>query len=145
MSVYPPEISAERPQATAAEIAAERRALIAKRLAIGAVAVTLIVILCSVAGGVWLIRSSQVHNSPKVEATNESAQRIEDTADRIEECTTPGMDCYERGQQQLKDTVAGLNRYGLVVASCSSGSVAITVEELNRCVLARLNPPRRSD
>lgn len=138
MSVeYPPHLQhAGSRTLTQAEEATLRRALWLKRVLVALCVAVLVLVLAVVSVTVLLIRSSQLNNTGIIDETKRGTARIED-------CTTPGRDCYDRGQRQLADTVAGLNRYGIIVASCSSGPAEKTVEEITECVLQRLPDRRR--
>lgn len=128
---YPPEFSDQRTHSTDREMAAMRRALIAKRIAIGLACLSVLTLLVAAAVGVLLIRGTQQTNTPKIDSSAETLKIIEG-------CTTPGRACYERGQTQLKDVVGQLNQYGIFVAACASGPVARTDDEITRCVVAKL-------
>lgn len=135
MSVnYPPDFNKDRHQVSVEEETALRRALWLKRAVVALCAA--VVVLCAATAAVTsvVIRMSQVDNSDVLEQTKRGTTRIED-------CTTPGRDCYERGQSQLKDTVAGLNRYGVFVAACASGPYVRSDDEITRCVVDKLRGP----
>lgn len=60
----------------------------------------------------------------------------------IRSCTTPGQDCFERGQRQTADAVADINRVAIFAAACADKPRRQTVEQIQSCVIARLS---RSD
>ena len=136
MSVeYPPHLRKPRNLLTENDASALRRALWLKRAVVGlSLAVVLLCIATSTVT-VLVIRMSQTSGTDLIEQTKRGTSRIED-------CTTPGRECYERGQSQLKDTVAGLNRYGILVAACASGPYVRSDDEITQCVVAKLRKER---
>lgn len=62
----------------------------------------------------------------------------EATLDRIVECTTPGRECYDRGQEQTSAAVGDINRISVLAAACADRPRAQSVEQIQACVIARL-------
>ena len=145
MSVeYPPHLQAPGHRVLSeADAATLRRALWLKRVLVALCVAVLVLVLAVVSVTVLLMRASQVDNTGTLEAAKSAAEAAKRGTQRIEDCTTPERPCFDRGQHQLADTVAGLNRYGIIVASCSSGPSEKTVEEITECVLQRLPDRRR--
>lgn len=81
------------------------------------------------------IRDTQETNSPLILNTNR-------TLAIIEGCTTPGRDCYERGQKQLRSAITDINRVSVIAAACASGPSEVSVEDIQSCVIARLATKR---
>ncbi len=78
------------------------------------------------------IRDTQETNSPLIASTNRTLKIIRD-------CTTPGRECYERGQQQLKGAITDINRVSIIAAACASGPREVSVTEIQACVIRRLS------
>lgn len=131
------------------EIRKTTRALIWKRVAIGSLVLFALVVISGMVYTVYVIRQQQLANTPITESTNTAAlqakQAAEDakrSADRIEDCTTPGRACYERGQKQLAGAVGSVNKLALIATSCAVqieklGQVsteAVTYQLISRCV-----------
>jgi hypothetical protein len=100
----------------------------------------------AVVTGVYLIdavRDTQVSNTKRAEtdrardeqtaATAEAAARA---AQRIEDCTTPGRECFQASQERLGRTVGTINRYAIAAAYCADRPGTQTVRELERCIAA---------
>jgi hypothetical protein len=77
------------------------------------------------------IRDQQETNSPLIKNSNQ-------TLEIIQGCTTPGRDCYERGQTQLRSAITDINRVSVIAASCASGPRKVTVQDIQACVISRL-------
>lgn len=60
------------------------------------------------------------------------------TGVRIEDCTTPGRECFERGQKQTAAAVASINRVAILAAACADKPHRQTVEQIQACVIAEL-------
>ena len=56
----------------------------------------------------------------------------------IRSCTTPGQECFERGQRQTADAVADINRVAIIAAACADKPRRQSVEQIQSCVIARL-------
>lgn len=64
------------------------------------------------------------------------------TGDRIESCTTPGGECYQRGQQQTGRAIGQLISAQESIAECEKSTS--TAVELRSCVAAKLATPSPS-
>jgi hypothetical protein len=60
------------------------------------------------------------------------------TSARIVDCTSPGRDCFERGQKQTAEAVASINRVAVLAAACADKPRRQTVEQIQACVIAEL-------
>jgi len=56
----------------------------------------------------------------------------------IRSCTSPGQECFERGQRQTATAVADINRVAIFAAACADRPAQQTVEQIQSCVIARL-------
>src|SRR5687768_2982983 len=119
-------------------------------LATGILAVGAIFLGLKVLDLTTALRETQLTNTAKVEQdrirdarTAATAADAARAAKRIEECTTPGRDCFEDGQRRLRGTVASINDYALAAAYCADRPDAQTVVELEVCIRARIVDARR--
>lgn len=62
----------------------------------------------------------------------------ERTLDRVTECTTPGRECYERGQERTASAVADINRAAVYAAACADREGVQGVDEIYACVVRQL-------
>lgn len=95
-------------------------------------------------------RSTQVANT---ERSNLDRQRDERTAEtaadaaraaaRIEDCTSPGRQCFEDAQKRLGRTVGTINRYALAAAYCADQVGEQTIDELQRCIIDQITAQNR--
>lgn len=124
------------------EVRKSTRALMWKRVAIGALVLVTLIVVTGMGYTVYAIRQQQVTATPLIKSTATAAQEAKRSADRIENCTTPGLSCYDRGQKQLAGAVGSVNRIALIATSCavqveSSGRVsteAATYDLISQCV-----------
>lgn len=82
------------------------------------------------------ISALQNTNARKIDASEQSLALIKS-------CTTPGMDCYERGQRQSAKAVGDINKVIILAAACASGlpdgvTVAERQDLISTCVIDRL-------
>lgn len=82
------------------------------------------------------IRDSQVTNTRTLD-NSERTLRI------IEDCTTPGQPCYERGVRRTANAVGDIQRVIVLAAACSVGldpsrSVVERQSAIQACVIERL-------
>lgn len=68
----------------------------------------------------------------------EQNQRNDETLALIKDCTQPDGECFKRGQRRTAAAVGDINRVVILAASCASGPVKKSVEEIQSCVIARL-------
>jgi hypothetical protein len=57
---------------------------------------------------------------------------------RVTSCTTPGGDCYQRGQSNTGAAVATINKVVILTASCATHHPEYTTVELTGCVTRHL-------
>ena len=109
------------------------RAVVVFVIGMGATALLLLLVFAIVTSATKSteIRDQQQENSPLIENTDA-------TLERIQNCTTPGRPCYERGQRQLADAVGNVNRVVVLAAACASGPVTRTEADIQACVVERL-------
>lgn len=102
---------------------------------VGALFVGVLVVLLS-------IRVTQVDRGDDVSDTLRAAEAAEAGTDRIEDCTTPGRDCYERGQAQTAQAVANITRLSAYAATFAAACADLpgrqSVDEIERCVFEKL-------
>lgn len=142
MSAEPPYRPSEPSDA---EERARRRALIFRRLTIGAVALTLVVMLAVAVYTVVVIRQTQKVNAPKVTRQGEQLALVKKIAERVESCTTPGEKCSRENQQQTAKIMAALDtggkRNAAAASSCAARIPHPTFQRVYRCTLATLSRP----
>jgi hypothetical protein len=56
----------------------------------------------------------------------------------IEDCTTPGRDCFDENQKRTGEAVSSINEVVLYAAYCADQPGATTPEEIEQCVLNQL-------
>jgi hypothetical protein len=93
------------------------------------------------------VRDTQVTNTDRAAADRKRDEQTADlaadaarTADRIEDCTTPGRPCFEDQVKRTGDAVAGINQgtLAVIVAALSCQADGITEERaLARCTARR--------
>lgn len=54
------------------------------------------------------------------------------------DCTSPGGECYERGQERTGEAVGNINRIVVLAAACADRPGAHTVLEIERCIKGHL-------
>jgi hypothetical protein len=81
------------------------------------------------------IRETQTANTPLLENSNETLKLIRD-------CTTPGEECFDRGQRRTAEVVANLTsdltRVSAYAAACADRPGVQGEDEILACVIARL-------
>lgn len=126
---YPHSLSEE-------ELSAIYRAKLMFRVLVVVGIVFMVAVSAIVVGGVWLIRSTQVHTASLAEETHKSTALIES-------CVNPGGKCYQRAKQRTGDAVGQLNRYVVLSASCTAhiatathGLAGISQTDLTKLITA---------
>lgn len=117
----------------------DRRSILVFLVGAGATAIVLFLIVAILTSATKSteIRDTQQQNSPLIKNTAA-------TLARIQNCTTPGRPCYERGQRQLARAVGDINRVVVLAAACASGDGSRTETEIQACIVERLRTePRR--
>lgn len=54
------------------------------------------------------------------------------------DCTTPGHDCYEQGQQRTGEAIVRLNQIIVLASYCAKQPGNVTVEQIQACVVKGL-------
>jgi hypothetical protein len=57
----------------------------------------------------------------------------------IEDCTTPGKDCFEESQERTGNVVSDNNEVSLYAAYCADQPGATTVKAIKSCVIEQLD------
>lgn len=73
-------------------------------------------------GSVWLLQTTDEIQTTQLEGTP-TGKTILRTADRIEDCTTPGGECYERGQSQTTQAVGDIGKLSVYASACAADIV----------------------
>lgn len=97
------------------------------------------------------VRETQVANTERAKLDRDRDERTAATAadsaraaERIEDCTTPGRECFDESQERLADTVGNVNRYALAAAYCADQPGTQTISELEECIRAAVRTQRAS-
>ena len=82
------------------------------------------------------VRDTQLEGTPL-------GKKLQSSADRILDCTSPDGQCYKDGQERTAKAVGDINRVIVLAAACSVGlDKDLTVDqrqvEIQQCVLDRL-------
>ena len=86
------------------------------------------------------VREAQIDNSQRAEDTRSAAEDAARTAQRIEDCTTPGRACFDENAERTAGAIVGINRGTLVVitAALSCQDDGITEQKaLAKCTARR--------
>lgn len=114
--------------------------------AIAGLAIGLLLVggVTAVVVGVYLIdavRDTQVTNTEKAKSDRARDERTAATAadaaraaERIEDCTTPGRECFDDGQRRLARTVGSINDNAVAAAYCADQPGTQTIVELTACI-----------
>ena len=138
------------------ELRREARALAFKRVSQVAGITGLVLLLAFSAWTISLIRDTQVGNRTTLQQAKAAATSAKATADRIEDCTTPGGECFERSQRQTSGAVAGINTITVRAQACTLAitrqipagtriSVDEVAQEIEECIKAstvKVDPQR---
>lgn len=89
-------------------------------------------------------RATQLSNAQRSQDTKAAAEEAARSADRIEDCTTPGRECFEESQERLGRTVGSLNDYALAAAYCADQVGAQTIVQLEDCIRGEVARDRAS-
>jgi hypothetical protein len=105
-----------------------RRTKLARRFTVAAAFLLMMTVLVAVLYTVTLMRETQLDNKKSVESgaasaasAAQAAKAAERTADRIEDCTSPDGDCYQRGQDAQAEAVGSINKVVILAAACAEG------------------------
>lgn len=122
-----------------AKIQKRRRVLWAVlTMAVGALVLIVMYAVLTSATKSTAIRETQQTNSPLIEKIEKQSRQIKRLTKDVRSCVRVGGECYERGQAQTKDAVGSINEVVILAASCASGPVQRSVEEIASCVTERL-------
>lgn len=120
-------------------------------LATGVLVVGVLGLVVTTYGLVDAVRDTQVNNTQRAEKDRIRDQQTADAAeaaaravDRIEDCTTPGRECFDDSQRRTGEAVAGINQgtLAVIVAALSCQAEGITEQRaLARCTVNRAQAP----
>lgn len=131
----------------ATELRNEARSRFLGWLGITILGVTLAILLSGMAYTVFLIRDSQIANVTRSKATETAAVESKNAAvsaksaaDRIEDCTTQGGECYARQQENAGVFLGSVDRANkraaALAAACADAPGQQSYAEIYKCVLA---------
>jgi hypothetical protein len=117
------------------------RATFVTRLFILVAAVVAAALVVGLVVLVGLIRSTQIDNTAKADARDETIANTARTLRLVRSCVTPSGKCYERGQAQTAEAVGNINRVVILAAACAAQMPGGTVESITKCVTDQLAQP----
>lgn len=68
--------------------------------------------------GLQLVTTLSIRQEQRVSA--ERGESIKTTAEQVESCTTPGMDCFKRSQAATAAAVGSINQVAVYAAACAA-------------------------
>lgn len=74
----------------------------------------------------------------KTQQDNAEALRL------IRSCTTPGEECYDRGQQGTAAAISDINQVSIYAAACADLPGNQSVEQIYACVVRKLSAEDKS-
>lgn len=95
------------------------RTTAARRLAVGLLIVSAVVLLVVAAFGVVLIRTSQKANTSTLTSAQAAAKAAEKGTELIQDCVTPKGECAKRGQEQTAKALVDIGQAQMVMLSCA--------------------------
>jgi uncharacterized protein HemX len=130
----------------------ERRKARAELLARTAVVLVIAATLVVLAGLVVIVaqnrditdamRAQQERNASTLRQTKRSAEQARRTARVIRDCTTPGGECYARGQAQTGQAISDLQSIIVAANACTAGAQPPDVPHIKKCVVQALAASR---
>lgn len=123
--------------------AATRRNVLWALMVLAGVVVVVAVVTSTIvsARNTALIRQTQLTNTGILKSTKQ-------TAELVEECTTPGGECYERGQENTGKAVSDIGRVTVLAAACAASlspeqvDVPTRADMIQRCIEQQLSERR---
>ena len=85
-----------------------------------------------------MIREQQTTNTRTLDSTDRTLRLVED-------CTTPGGECYERGRESTADAVGDIGRVTVLAAACAASiedreiGVPARAALIQDCIVAQLD------
>ena len=95
----------------------------------------LLVLLIALLVRTWTL-ADEIREAQKVNTGTLTTS--EKTLDRINDCTTPGRKCYDKGQTRTAKAVGDINRVIVLAAACADKPQRQTVVDIQNCVIAEL-------
>lgn len=95
------------------------RTTAARRLAVGLLAISVVLMLVVATLGVVLIRSSQKANTSTLDSARDAAESAKRSVTLIEDCVTPQGECAKRGQKQTAKAIGDIGQAQLIMLSCA--------------------------
>lgn len=92
--------------------------------------------LMGLAGGVIVtyMIMSLAFTTITVQGIQETQKINRNTLDRLIDCTTPGMSCYQEGQRRTAEAVGNINLVIQLSAACADRQGVDTYEQIVKCV-----------
>ncbi len=96
------------------------------------------------------VRETQLNNTQRSEDTKNAAEQAERAAQeavrsstRIEDCTTPGRECFEDSQRRLAEAITGINDFATYAAACADKPRQQTAQQIKVCIVAQIADDER--
>lgn len=108
----------------------------------------LVLLLLVAVGYIVEIRVTQKHNTKKNDQTVQTLAVVKSLSKQINSCVTPGMPCYQQGQQRTAGVLGSVERIIILSAACSvdvsqTESVDQRISDITSCVTKRLTQPEQ--
>lgn len=109
---------------------------------------TLVALLLVAVGYIVEIRVTQTHNTKKTDKTVQTLAVVKSLSKQINSCVTPGMPCYQQGQQRTAGVLSDVSRIVILSAACSiavsqTESLDQRISDITSCVTKRLGQPEQ--
>lgn len=87
---------------------------------------------------VVIVTTAAVVGADNTRIIRKTQQDNAETLRIIRSCTTPGDDCFDRGQERTAEVVADINEVSIFAAACADMPGNQTVDDIYACVVRRL-------
>jgi hypothetical protein len=103
-----------------------------------ALTVAIVAVLVFQVVGVSLLLGYGKSNHDNTSQTKQNTAQIQQAVQILIDCTTPNHPCYEKGQQNTRTAVQGLNAAADARAICAQDTANNTIELLESCMVGKL-------
>jgi hypothetical protein len=109
-----------------------------KVISISALVVAVVLVVAFQAVAISLLLGYGRANHDNTEQTKQNTAQIQQAVQILIDCTTPGHSCYEKGQQNTRTAVQGLNAAADARAICAQDTSNDTIDKLEACMTDKL-------
>ena len=99
---------------------------------------TLAVTYVFAAVAILLVLGMLIRTSDNADAIREAQKTNTETLDRINDCTTPGRECYDDGTKRTAAAVGSINKVAVFAAACADRPGWQSTEQIESCIRAKL-------